>query len=137
MKQSLFRCLVFALTAFGIAGPHSGPAGAGLLGEEWITEAEVKKQSAFARQNNLILNELRCKFKEGVDSPGRGDVLFRADFEIASRPIGWGWTFDANAPLAGPEQQARAAGFEVAYEDYFEISGVTWVRCKVWHQPQQ
>ncbi len=136
MQVSRFKRICFASVVCAALGAAMHPVSAGLLGEEWITEAEVKKQSAFARKNNLILNELRCKFREGVENPGREDVIFRADFEISPWPIGWGWTFDANAPLVGPEQQARAAGFEVAYEDYFEISGVTWVRCKVWHQPQ-
>lgn len=111
------------------------PSHAELLGEEWITEAEMKKQSAFARENNLLLNSLRCKFNEAIENPGRGDVLFRADFEIPPTPQAWGWTFEANAPLKGPEQQARAAGFVVASEEYFEVTGVTWVRCKVWHRP--
>jgi len=111
------------------------PSHAELLGEEWIAEAEMKKQSAFARENNLLLNSLRCKFDETVANPGRGDVLFRADFEIPPTPQAWGWTFEANAPLKGPEQQAKAAGFEVASEEYFELTGVTWVRCKVWHRP--
>ena len=111
-------------------------ANAELLGEEWISEADVKKQSAFARNNGLILNKLGCKFREGVENPGREDVIFRADFDFAKAPIGWGWTFDANAPLLGPEKQARAAGLEVVHEEYSEISGVTWVRCKVWHQTQ-
>lgn len=108
-----------------------------LLGDEWIAEAEMKKQSAFARQNNLVLDKLSCKFKEGVENPGRGDVLFRADFEFTQLRVAWGWTFDANAPLVGPERQAKAAGFEVAHEDYYEITGQTWVRCKVWKQPPQ
>lgn len=128
----MFRVISFCIVLFALLPSY---ANAELLGKEWITEAEVKKQSAFARKHGLILNELRCRFQEGVENPGRGDVIFRADFGQVEQPIGWGWTFDANAPLAGPEQQARAAGFEVAYEDYFEISGVTWVRCKVWHQP--
>lgn len=111
------------------------PSSAALLGDEWITEAEMKKQSAFARQNNLLLNSLRCKFDETVENPGRSDVLFRADFERPQTPQAWGWTFEANAPLKGPEQQAKAAGFIVASEEYFEVTGVTWVRCKVWHRP--
>ncbi len=110
-------------------------AHAELLGDEWITEKEMKRQSAFAREHNLLLIGLRCKFKEEVESPGRGDVLFRADFKILNRPEAWGWTFDANAPLRGPEQQAKSAGFVVASEEYFELTGVTWVRCKVWHRP--
>lgn len=129
-QSCIILSLISALAFFPVI------ASAELLGREWITEAEVKKQSAFARQNNLLMKELKCKFKEGVESPGRGDVLFRADFEQSTRPVGWGWTFDANAPLIGPEQQAISAGFEVAYEHYFEISGVTWVRCKVWHLAQ-
>jgi hypothetical protein len=95
----------------------------------------MKKQSAFARQNNLLLNSLRCKFNETVENPSRSDVLFRADFERPPTPQAWGWTFEANAPLKGPEQQALAAGFVVASEEYFEVTGVTWVRCKVWHRP--
>ncbi len=112
------------------------PATAELLGEEWITEAEMKKQSAFARQHNLLLVGLNCKFKEGIENPGREDVVFRADFEQVFPAQAWGWTFDANARIRGPEKRAEAAGFVVAAEDYFEISGVTWVRCKVWHRPQ-
>ncbi len=112
----------------------STPSYAELLGEEWITEAEMKKQSAFARQNRLLLAGLNCKFKE-VDNPQRSDVLFRADFKFVDTPQAWGWTFDANAPLKGPEEQAKKAGFVVASEDYFELTGVTWVRCKVWHRP--
>ncbi len=109
-------------------------AQAELLGEEWITEKTMKFQSKFAREHNLLLKELRCKFDESVKNPGRGDVLFRADFEIPQRPTAWGWTFEANAPFKGPEQQAKAAGFEVASEEYFEVTGVTWVRCKVWRR---
>ncbi len=109
------------------------PAGAELLGEEWINEAEMKLQSHFARQNNLLLVGLNCKFREGVENPGRSDVLFRADFEIPQRPVGWGWTFDANVENTAAETRARNAGFVMATEDLFEISGVTWVRCKVWH----
>ena len=110
------------------------PATSELLGKEWIPEAEVKKQSAFARQHNLVLVGLNCRFREGVENPGRDDVLFRADFERFENPIGWGWTFDANAPNRAVEEQARSGGFSVAAEDYFEITGVTWVRCKVWHR---
>ena len=127
--RSLKCALVFCATLLAT------PSHAELLGAEWITEAEMKKQSAFARQNNLLLNSLRCKFDETVANPGRGDVLFRADFEIPPTPQAWGWTFEANAPLKGPEQQAKAAGFVVASEEYFEVTGVTWVRCKVWHRP--
>lgn len=128
--------LTKVLMAFALMLPiHSVQAE--LLGEEWINEAEMKRQSAFARQHNLLLVGLNCKFNEDVESPGRSDVLFRADFKMIDQPIGWGWTFDANAPLRGPEAQAKAAGFVVAAEDYFELTGVTWVRCKVWHrQPQ-
>jgi len=61
-------------------------------------------------------------------------VIFRAEFEQSSSPVGWGWTFDANAPNTAVEAQAKSAGFTLATEDYFEISGVTWVRCKVWHR---
>lgn len=111
-------------------------ASAELLGAEWITEAEMKHQSSFARRHNLLLVGLNCKFREGAENPGRDDVLFRADFEQVFPAQAWGWTFDANAELPGPERRARSAGFEVAAEDYFEISGVTWVRCKVWHRPQ-
>ncbi len=114
----------------------STPAYAELLGDEWITEKEMKKQSAFAREYNLLLVELRCKFNESKENPGREDVLFRADFKIVDRAQAWGWTFDANAPLIGPEKQAKAAGFVVASEDYFELTGVTWVRCKVWRMPE-
>ncbi len=114
----------------------SNVAQAELLGDEWITEKEMKRQSAFAREHNLLLVDLRCKFNESVKNPGRSDVLFRADFKILNRPEAWGWTFEANAPFKGPEQQARAAGFVVASEEYFEVTGVTWVRCKVWHRPR-
>jgi len=113
----------------------STPVQAELLGEEWITEAEMKKQSAFARQNRLLLVGLNCKFNEEIKDPQRNDVLFRADFKLVETPQAWGWTFDANAPLRGPEEQAKSAGFVVATEDYFELTGVTWVRCKVWHRP--
>ncbi|MEM9279315.1 MAG: hypothetical protein AAGA76_12135 [Pseudomonadota bacterium] len=106
------------------------------LGDEWIDEAEMKKQSAFARQHNLVLVGLNCRFREGVENPGRSDVIFRAEFKQVSPPIGWGWTFDANAPNRAIEQQAKNGGFVVAAEDYFEMTGVTWVRCKVWHRPQ-
>lgn len=112
-----------------------GSANAELLGDEWIREKEMKRQSAFAREHNLLLVGLRCKFNEAVKNPGREDVLFRADFKILDRPEAWGWTFEANATLRGPEQQAKAAGFVVASEEYFELTGVTWVRCKVWHRP--
>lgn len=113
----------------------NSPANARLLGDEWISEKEMKRQSAFARKHNFLLIGLRCKFDETVKNPGREDVLFRADFEIPPRPEAWGWTFEANAPLKGPEQQAKAAGFVVASEEYFEKTGVTWVRCKVWRRP--
>ena len=113
----------------------STPVQAELLGEEWITEAEMKKQSAFARQNRLLLVGLNCKFNEEIKDPQRNDVLFRADIKLVETPQAWGWTFDANAPLRGPEDQAKSAGFVVATEDYFELTGVTWVRCKVWHRP--
>ena len=114
-----------------------GQSNAELLGEEWIDEAEMKKQSNFARKHRLLLTSLNCKFKDGVENPGRSDVIFRAEFEQPENPIGWGWTFDANAPNRAAEQQAKNAGFELATEDYFEITGVTWVRCKVWHRPAQ
>ena len=123
-------CLFVALTLF-----TSNVAHAELLGEEWITEKEMKRQSAFARQHNLLLVGLRCKFNEEIENPGRNDVLFRADFKILDRAEAWGWTFDANAPLREPEEQAKSAGFVVVSEDYFELTGVTWVRCKVWHRP--
>ena len=113
----------------------STPVQAELLGEEWITEAEMKKQSAFARQNRLLLVGLNCKFNEEIKDPQRNDVLFRADFKLVETPQAWGWTFDANAQLRGPEEQSKSAGFVVATEDYFELTGVTWVRCKVWHRP--
>ncbi|KAG1700402.1 Disulfide-bond oxidoreductase YfcG [Nymphon striatum] len=93
-----------------------------LLGDEWIPEKEMKRQSAFAREHNLLLVGLRCKFNEAVKNPGREDVLFRADFKILDRPEAWGWTFEANATLRGPEQQAKAAGFVVASEEYFEAN---------------
>ena len=125
--------ITFTLLAALLLEPAT--AGAELLGKEWITEAELKRQSAFARKNRLLLADLQCKFREGVENPGRADVIFRADFELVDRPVGWGWTFDANAEMEGPEAQARAAGMELASEDYFEISGVTWVRCRVWQQP--
>lgn len=128
------RLYLSAVVAFVIS--CSLPANAELLGAEWINEAELKKQSAFARQHNLLLTELRCRFAEGVENPGRSNVIFRADFTRTETAQPWGWTFDANAPLEGPERQARSAGFEIAYEDYFEISGVTWVRCRVWRLPQ-
>ncbi|MEO1141656.1 MAG: hypothetical protein AAFW66_04840 [Pseudomonadota bacterium] len=115
----------------------AGQSNAELLGEEWIDEAEMKKQSNFARKHRLLLTRLNCKFKEGIENPGRSDVIFRAEFEQPQSPIGWGWTFDANAPNRAAEQQAKSAGFELATEDYFEITGVTWVRCKVWHRPAQ
>lgn len=110
------------------------PAWAELLGKEWISEAELKKQSAFARNNGLVLAELKCRFRENVENPGRGDVIFRADFKIADRPVPWGWTFDANAVNQGPENQARAAGLSIASEDYFEVSSGVWVLCRVWQR---
>jgi hypothetical protein len=107
-----------------------------LLGKEWVNEEEMKRQSAFARSNSLLLVGLNCKFDESAKAPGRDDVLFRAEFEQVTPARAWGWTMDANVEQQGPEQQAKAAGFEMASEDYFEISGVTWVRCKIWHRPQ-
>jgi len=124
LKSFFVICFIF----------FASPSHAELLGKEWVSESEMKKQSAFARQNNLLLKSLRCKFNEAVKSPGRSDVLFSAEFERPSIPQAWGWTFEANAPLKGPEQQAKAAGFEVASEEYFEVTGVTWVRCKVWRR---
>ncbi len=41
-------------------------ANAELLGDEWIPEKEMKRQSAFAREHNLLLVGLRCKFNEAV-----------------------------------------------------------------------
>ena len=125
------------LAIFGMFLGFCVPLNAELLGAEWIDEAELKKQSAFARQHGLLLVKLVCRFANGVKNPGREDVIFRADFSQTESPQPWGWTFDANAPLEAPEKQARSAGFEVAHEDYFEISGVTWVRCKVWHRPDR
>ncbi|MEM9330006.1 MAG: hypothetical protein AAGA53_01695 [Pseudomonadota bacterium] len=130
MRYLHFVGLAFA-TAFLVA-----PASAQFLGKEWIDEAEMKRQSAFARQHNLVLVGLNCKFKDGVENPGRSHVIFRAEFEQMTPPIGWGWTFDANAPNRAIEAQARNGGFVVAAEDYFEMTGVTWVRCKVWHREQ-
>ena len=121
--------IIVALTIFGI----SPNAHAELLGKEWINETEMKKQSQFARKHGLLLVDLDCRFRKDADNPGRKDVIFRADFEQPPSPVGWGWTFDANAPNLAAEQQALNAGFEMVSEDYFEISGVTWVRCKVWH----
>lgn len=110
------------------------PANSEILGKEWIAEAEMKRQSAFARGNGMVLTALNCRFLKGVENPGRSDVVFRAEFEAVDAPYGWGWTFDANAPNRAVEEQARSAGFKMASEDYYEISGVTWVRCKVWHR---
>lgn len=136
--KSVFACLLFASLLFSglFSLPFTQIARAQYLGDEWITEAEMKKQSAFARKHGLLLKELRCKFDTAVESPQRKDVLFSAIFIPVAQPVGWGWTFDANAPLKGPEEQAKAAGFEMVSEDYFELSGVTWVRCKIWHRPQ-
>ena len=125
------RFLILLLTTLSMFSSVSSSANEG----GWITEAEMKQRSAFARQNRLMLVGLNCKFREGIENPGREHVLFKADFEQVSTPLPWGWTFDANQALPGPENQARAAGFEVATEDYFEITGVTWVRCRVWHRP--
>jgi len=130
------KFLALLLFTIATASPAS-KAMADFLGDEWITEAEMKKQSDFARKHGLLLTELGCKFNEKKQDPGREDVLFRAIFKQTDSPaIGWGWTFDANAPLRGPEEQAKRAGFVVASENYFELTGVTWVRCKVWHRPQ-
>ena len=104
------------------------------LADEWVNEADMKKQSRFAQRHNLLLVSLSCKFDD-TENPGRENVLFKPLFEVVDTPTPWGWTFDANAPLPGPEIQARQAGFEIASEDYFEVSGVTWVRCRVWHRP--
>ncbi|MEM7069321.1 MAG: hypothetical protein AAF478_10605 [Pseudomonadota bacterium] len=123
------------ILAIGIVFALATPGSAELLGKEWIDEAEMKHQSRFAKKHGLLLMDLSCRFKDGVENPGRTDVLFRADFEQPSQPVGWGWTFDANAPNLAAEAQAQQAGFVMAGEDYFEISGVTWVRCKVWHHP--
>ena len=130
-RFSIIAIVLIALASLAQAGEKK----VGLPGPEWITEAEMKKQSAFARKNNLLLVNLNCKFREDVSNPGRPDVLFRAEFELVRQPTAWGWTFDANVPQEGPEKQAQQAGFEMAQENYFEISGVTWVRCKVWHRP--
>lgn len=127
--------LTFIALAF-VSSLISIPAYAQFLGDEWISEAEMKKQSAFARRNGLVLRELKCKFDVEIENPGRKDVLFSAIFKQTDVPFGWGWTFDANAPLKGPEEQAKAAGFVLASEDYFELTGVTWVRCRIWHRPQ-
>ena len=74
--------IIVALTIFGI----SPNAHAELLGKEWISEAEMKRQSAFARNNNLLLTGLSCRFRQGVENPGRSDVIFRAEFERAEAP---------------------------------------------------
>lgn len=127
----MLRKLALTILFLGLlpVGPSAADA------ENWISEAEMKQRSVLARQQQLMLVGLNCKFQEGVESPGRQHVLFKADFQQVSTPLPWGWTFDANAELPGPENQARAAGFEVASEDYYEISGITWVRCRVWHRP--
>ncbi len=135
MKNLLLNLLAGVSVLLSTLFIQALPAKADFLGDEWITETEMKKQSAFARKNNLLLVGLRCKFKEDAKSPGRDDVLFSAEFEQVAQPTAWGWTFDANAPQKGPEEQARQAGFEMAHEDYYEITGITWVRCKVWHRP--
>ena len=103
--------------------------------EKWITEAQMKQLSAKARNYQLMLTQLSCRFQADVDTPGREHVLFKPVFEQVAEVTPWGWTFDANQALPGPEKQARDAGFEIASEDYYEITGVTWVRCRVWHRP--
>ena len=132
----MLRAIFYLVAVVMILSAPINRASAEFLSKEWIKEAELKKQSAFARQHNLQLIKLSCRFPADVDNPGRSDVIFRAEFKQSESPQPWGWTFDANAPLRGPEEQAKSAGFTVAHEDYFEISGVTWVRCKVWHRPE-
>ncbi len=122
------------LLACVVSGFLVSPAQSEFLGDEWISEQEMQRQSRFARRHNLVLADLQCKFHENIEAPGREHVLFRADFMRPPAPVAWGWTFEANGPNPLPEEQARKAGFEVVGEDYYEITGVTWVRCKLWHR---
>lgn len=94
----------------------------------------MKALSQSARNDGRVLTKLSCLF-EDVENPARENVRFKPVFETSSGQVPWGWTYEANAANPAAEAPARNAGFEVASEEYFEISGLTWVRCKVWHRP--
>jgi len=103
------------------------------LGDGWVDEKQMNFLVAQALKQQHVLTKLNCRFTHD-NNPGREDVRFRPFFEQTNEPVAWGWTFDANAPNRAGEQQARDAGFKVFAEDYFEITGVTWVRCKIWRR---
>lgn len=128
----ILKIFTTGLLGFGLV-VHAGFPAAAELGPDWITEAEMKRLSNKARTTGQVLTGLACRFEE-VENPGRANVRFKPVFEPSASPVPWGWTFDANAPNRAIEQQARSQGFYAAAEDYYEISGVTWVRCKVWHR---
>ena len=121
---ALFMCLL-AFTSAAFAETKEGV---------WVTEAQMKQLSRSAQHEGLLLTRLGCKFAD-VENPQRKDVLLQPEFKETERPIAWGWTFTANAPDEAGEAPAKAAGFEVASEEYYEVTGVTWVRCKVWYRP--
>lgn len=103
------------------------------LSDGWVDEKQLEFLVSKAIEQQLVMTKLNCRFAHDND-PGRDDVRFKPFFEPAQEPIPWGWTFDANAPNRATEEQALKAGFKVFAEDYFEITGVTWVRCKIWHR---
>jgi len=103
------------------------------LTEGWVDEKQMNFLVSQALKQQRVLTKLNCRFTHEND-PGREDVRFKPFFEQTAEPVAWGWTFDANAPNRVAETQARDAGFKVHSEDYYEITGVTWVRCKIWRR---
>jgi len=100
----------------------------------WLTETQMKALSNMARRQPVILAGLSCRFAD-IENPAREHVRFQPRFEPVDQPRAWGWTFTANGEDGIGEGPALQAGFQPVSEDLFEISGVTWVRCKVWHRP--
>ncbi len=130
MKELLLAGLIMVLAASH--GHAQEPAWQ--LDQQWLTEAEMKQVSHMARGQPVVLSSLRCRFAD-VPDPERGDVRFLPEFKEIQTPTPWGWTYEANAPNPAAEQPAINAGFEVVSEDFFEVTGITWVRCKVWQRP--
>ena len=130
MKKLL---LVSVLAVSPVAHSHAQESG-WQLDRQWLTEAEMKKVSHMARGQPVVLSSLKCRFAD-VPDPERSDVRFLPEFKEIQSPTPWGWTYEANAPNPAAEQPAKNAGFEVISEDFFEVTGVTWVRCKVWQRP--
>ena len=136
----ILRSISFALAAIAVLNLTVGvlfnpdPASAQDENGKWVTEKQMKQLSRSAQHEGLLLTRLGCKFAK-VPDPKREDVLFVPEFVEVDQPTPWGWTYAANSPNEADEGPAKAAGFEVASEEYYEVTGVTWVRCKVWYRP--